>query len=156
LGAPESEKPRVRVGALILHDGKVVLVRHRRGASRYHLLPGGGVDGRETLAGALTREVREETGLQVSVIRPVLLSDLIDAAAPRHVVNVTFTAEVVGGQITLEPADRRVEAVDLVAPGDLGSLDLRPPMADALQDILRDWDAAPARYLGPLYRPEST
>lgn len=132
------DAPRIRVAALMLLDGKVVTVRHRAGEHRYHLLPGGGVGYGETLAEALIREVREETGLTVAVGDPVLLSDSIDPSGGRHVVNIVFLAERVGGVVTERPEDPRVEAVDLLEPEDLRGCDLRPPVADRITALLSD------------------
>ena len=150
LAAPATDStPRVRVAALILLEGRVVTVRHRAGRARYHLLPGGGVAWGETLSAALTREVAEETGLVVDVGRLLYVNDTIDPSGGRHVVNITFDAEVIGGNVTDEPADPRVEAVDLVSPDALRSLDLRPPMAVALQAALRG--DPQTTYLGSLF-----
>jgi len=140
----------VRVAALIVIEGKVVLVRHRVGALSYHLLPGGGVNYRETMAHAAEREVREETGLEVSIGRLLFANDTIDPSGPRHVVNLTFAATVTGGHITGTPDDHRVEAVDLVTPESLAALDLRPPMAAQLQDYLAGGEIADP-YLGSLF-----
>ena len=150
LAARVPDGPRVRVAALILLDGNVVLVRHRSGPSTYHLLPGGGVDYRETLEAALVREVTEETGLHIEVGRPLLISDTIDPRGSRHVVNITFASTVVGGEITTHPQDRRVEAVELVDPSALAALDFRPPIADAIAELITAGDG-PARYLGSLF-----
>lgn len=136
----------------MLMDGKVVLARHRAGASTYHLLPGGGVRYRETLEEALRREVAEETGLVAKVVRPLFINDTIDPSGRRHVVNLTFWAEVSGGEITACPDDRRVEAVDLVEPASLSGLDLRPPLADAIGNALATGiEVCETRYLGPLF-----
>jgi 8-oxo-dGTP diphosphatase len=151
LAARVPDVPRVRVAALILYGGKVVLVRHRARNSSYHLLPGGGVDYRETLAEALVREVAEETGLDVEIGSPVLINDTIDPAGSRHVVNITFRATVVGGEITHTPLDARVEAVELVDPVELASLDLRPPLAEAIAGVL-DGTTMSTSYLGSLFR----
>lgn len=148
--ARASERPRVRVAALMVLDGRVVLVRHRAGASSYHLLPGGGVNYRETLEAAVLREVREETGLEATLGPLLFASDTIDPSGSRHVINLTFAANITGGQITDTPEDARVEAVDLVSPASLSDLDLRPPMAEALQDYLAG-RRIQSGYLGSLF-----
>ncbi|TLM74038.1 MAG: NUDIX hydrolase, partial [Actinobacteria bacterium] len=132
----------------------VVTVRHRAGAHSYHLLPGGGVAYGEALADALVREVAEETGLRIEVGAPLLLSDTIAPDGGRHVVNVTFAADVTGGAVTDRPDDPRVEGVDLVALERLTELDLRPPVARELVEALSAGPDARARYLGPRYTPE--
>ncbi len=152
MAAPVSSWPRVRVAALIALDGRVVTVRHRAGQARYHLLPGGGVDYREPLATALQREVLEETGLTIEVGRPLLLSDTIDPAGPRHVINILFAAVVTGGAITSEPSDPRVECVDLFTPEELNSIDLRPDWASSIESILNLGDDYVAEYLGSLFK----
>jgi 8-oxo-dGTP diphosphatase len=129
LAAQESETPRIRVAALLTYHDAIVLVRHRKGDATYHLLPGGGVQRGETLVEALTREVAEETGLAVDVGDLVVANDTIAPDGSRHVVNLTFRADIVGGSIATEPVDDRVESVELVEPERLKGLDFRPPIA---------------------------
>jgi len=68
MAATEGHTPRVRVAAraLIIRDGAVLLQVCRIGGLQIHLLPGGGQEPGETLAEAVVREVREETGLVVA------------------------------------------------------------------------------------------
>lgn len=155
MARPVSDRPRIRVAALIEIADKIVVVRHATGSLRYHLLPGGGVDFGETLSEAVTREVREETGLEVSVGAPVLISDTIAPDGGRHIVNITFACTVVGGAIGA-PEDPRVEAVDLVTREELCGLDLRPPMATAVVALLESSEPCGAHYLGSMYTPEPT
>jgi 8-oxo-dGTP diphosphatase len=62
------ERPIVGVGAVIVDDGKVVLIRRKYEPLKGHWsLPGGMVEIGETLEAALTREMLEETGLVVDV-----------------------------------------------------------------------------------------
>ena len=152
MAARATDRPRVRVAALMVRDGQVVLARHRAGSSVYHLLPGGGVNWGETLEQALIREVAEETGLSARIGRLLFVNDTIDPSGCRHVVNLTFEATITGGEITSSPDDVRVEAVDLVGPEQLPALDLRPPMAEALQGAIagETFDSA---YLGSLFTP---
>lgn len=154
MARPASDAPRIRVAALMSHNGKVVLARHRAGSSTYHLLPGGGVDYRETLEEALVREIREETGFEARIGAPLFISDTIDPEGSRHVVNITFLADIVGGHVLERPRDHRVQAVDLVSPDDLARLDLRPPMGDLIAAVLRTSQPPALQYLGSLFTPE--
>jgi len=151
LVAPAPDRPRVRVAAAILIEGKLVVVAHRAGGQSYFLLPGGGVEAGESLGEALVREVREETGLSIEPGVPLLINDTIDPSGARHVVNLTFAASVVGGELTDRPEDPRVESVALVDCAEITSLDLRPPFGSALVAALAAGTDARARYLGPMW-----
>jgi 8-oxo-dGTP diphosphatase len=59
---------RIGVRALVVRGSEVALVRHRGGAMPWGL-PGGGMHPHETLEEAVQREVREETGCTVRVVR---------------------------------------------------------------------------------------
>jgi 8-oxo-dGTP diphosphatase len=155
LAARASRIIRVRVAALVVLDGRVVLVRHRHGDRTYHLLPGGGVEVGEPLGDALVREVQEETGLEIRVVRPLFINDSIDPGGSRHMVNITFLTEIIGGAVTERPMDRRVEAVELVAPAALTGLDLRPPIVTHLIDALANIDVCETRYLGSVWVAEA-
>jgi len=58
---------RASVYAVILQEGKILLVRHQ--SSGKHFLPGGGIEIGEPIREALKRELREEAGMQVEVAR---------------------------------------------------------------------------------------
>lgn len=60
---------RLRACAAIIKDEKILMVCHQTPSRTYWTLPGGGVDAGETFEQATVREVKEETGLDVTVIR---------------------------------------------------------------------------------------
>lgn len=60
---------RVRAGVVLIENGKVALIERHRAGVHYYVFPGGGVDKGETPKQAAVREMKEETGLRVTVRR---------------------------------------------------------------------------------------
>lgn len=89
------------VGAVIHDDaGRILLVLRRHDPQAgYWSIPGGKVDHGESLADAVIREVREETGLVVEVGREAWVVD-IPAGEGRIFEVHDFMAEWVGGSLT--------------------------------------------------------
>ena len=99
-------RPYLAVSAAIFRNGRVLIVRRARPpAHGLYTLPGGGVELGETLEGAIIREVREETGLEIAPLALVGFREAIgrDAAGrvERHFVILPFAARWVGGVIAL-------------------------------------------------------
>jgi 8-oxo-dGTP diphosphatase len=60
-----ADRPELCVGAIALHDGNLLMIRRGHGpAAGEWSVPGGRVERGELLAEAVTRELREETGLE--------------------------------------------------------------------------------------------
>jgi ADP-ribose pyrophosphatase len=122
------DRPIVGVGAAIVIDGRVVLVRraHAPMAGAW-TLPGGTVDLGETLEAALVREMREETGLDVEVGPVLEVFDRIERDADGqvrfHHVIVDYLCRPAAGVLTA--ADDALE-VALADPTDLDRWQLTP------------------------------
>lgn len=124
-------EPRIRVAA-ILQDGETVLLVRQRGPHGEHwLLPGGGVERGETLAAALRREVREETGLLVEPGRLAILGESIAPRGDRHLVHLCFHARRTG-ELPGAPVDGVVRERRWWPLSSLGELALHPPIAAEL------------------------
>jgi mutator protein MutT len=131
-------RPSVGVGAVLIHDGKVLLIRRGKEPLRGRwVVPGGTVELGETLEQAVVREVREETGLTVRPREILTVFDRIEREAGvvrYHFVIVDFQCDFVSG--TLQAGSDAADAA-LVSPTDLPSYDLPPKALEVVQDGLR-------------------
>lgn len=67
-----------RAAAILIEDGQVAMIERRREGRLYYVFPGGHVKTGEGLEAAVIREVKEELGLDVRVIRLVAHSTYMD------------------------------------------------------------------------------
>lgn len=121
--------PIVAVGAIVFDaNGRVLLVERGKppGVGQW-TVPGGRLEGAETLAQAVAREVHEETGLVVEV-GP--LSCVVERMGDDwHFVILDYLARVIGG--TLRAGDD-ARAAKFVEGAELATL----PLTDGLVDVL--------------------
>lgn len=68
---------RIRVGVVIIDQNKILLVRmHRENSEDVYVLPGGGVEDKESIFDAAIRETKEETNLEIGIIKILYLKSL--------------------------------------------------------------------------------
>jgi ADP-ribose pyrophosphatase YjhB (NUDIX family) len=122
-----SVSPRVRVTGVLIEGGRILLLRVRDPISpssdRRWSLPGGKPEFGESIEACLKREMREETGLDVSVGKLLYVCDRI--LGSDHVVHMTFLVHRNSGHLVLgrepEPDANEILDVELVPIEDLES-----------------------------------
>lgn len=122
------DEPRVGVGAVVFHNGRVLLVqRGRPPAVGAWSVPGGRLRLGEPLGQAAEREILEETGIVIRAGKPVFTLDTIDrdeeGRVRFHYVIVDLSAEYVSG--TPRGGDDALEA-RWVSENELDELDVHP------------------------------
>lgn len=117
--------------AVIFDDAGRVLLCHRRDIDMWNL-PGGGMESGELPTNAVIREVKEETGLDVTIERLVGVYGKPD----RDDVVFTFTCNVVGGQLTVTDES---DAWQYFAPDNI-PLNTNPKQVERVYDALKPAD----------------
>jgi ADP-ribose pyrophosphatase YjhB (NUDIX family) len=136
---------RVRVAALAIRNGRILLARHVKNARTSYLLPGGGMETNETARQALARELREEAGVTSAIGD---LQYVVEARSPngsKHLLQLVFSVEIDGdvGPST----DTRVAACEWHDVESLRTLDLHPAIGAILADDIQNGGTPPCRYL---------
>ncbi|WP_298839199.1 NUDIX domain-containing protein [uncultured Roseobacter sp.] len=92
-----SKTPRIAVRAVIVHEGRLLIVNAwPDGKSDLMCAPGGGADPGTSLPENLAREVYEETGLSIEVGVPCMVNEFHDPRIGFHQIEVFFRCCIVG------------------------------------------------------------
>ena len=91
------DTPIVRPTGILIEENRILLVKQDVTEARHWALPGGRPEPGETLEQCLVREMKEETGLDVSVKELLYITDRFYQSS--HVVHILFLLEKVGGKL---------------------------------------------------------
>ena len=143
-----SKIERIRPGAkaFIVHNGKILIIKERlpgEAAEVIHDLPGGGIELGETIHDALHREVMEEVGLTIEIVRPVGCWGFVNHLPLEdvHIVCMGYQCRLIGEptiDVHNNPAEEDIfEAVWLTKEEilDSGILTKHPDMALSLENV---------------------
>ena len=126
---PDKARFRVSCFAVIERAGRVLLAR-RRDIGWWNL-PGGGLEHGETVDEALRRELREEIGAEVTIVR---LSGVYSKPRKDEVVLTFLCHLVAGAELALRTTDE-VSEIGWFAPDDLPT-DLLPKHRERVADAV--------------------
>lgn len=112
----------VGVGALVVRDGKMLLVRRAQEPGKgYWTNPGGYIEQHEPIHSTIEREVKEEAGIEARTVGIVAVRD-----QPRdiHNVYIAFEMEYVGGEPV--PDQYEVDGAGFFSPEEIAELNVAP------------------------------
>lgn len=139
------EQPAIGVGAVIVENGRVLVVQRGNdpGAGMW-AFPGGRLELGETLAEAAAREAREETGLIVEPGEVIAVAELIETDEEErvrfHYVLIDLLARPIGG--TLQAGDDSLD-VRWIGLEDVDHLPMPPRMAEVIRQVLTESEPRP-------------
>ena len=121
--------PLLATDALILFGEGIVLIRRENPPYQgFYALPGGFVEVGETVEEAARREAKEETGLDITLLKLVGVYSKPDRDPRGHVVSITYLAEGRGKLV----AGSDARSAEVFGPDNL------PPLAVDHAAIIRD------------------
>ncbi len=89
----------IRVTGILIENEKILLVKQKVNDKRNWSLPGGKLEQGETIEQGIIREMKEETGLDVEIIRLLYLCDV--SASNNTLLHISFLLKRVAGKIEL-------------------------------------------------------
>lgn len=85
--------------AIVLHEGKLLVMHRNKFGKEYDTLPGGNVEAGETPEGAVRREVHEETGMELGSARLVFIEESGQPYGTQYI----YLCDYVDGEPKLSP-----------------------------------------------------
>jgi 8-oxo-dGTP diphosphatase len=131
--------PMIGVGALILRDGRMLLVKRSKEPSKGKWsIPGGRLELGETIEEAVKREVLEECGVQIDIVRVLEVTDNIlrddDGRIRYHFVLIDMLANYLSGE---PKAQSDAEECRWATPAELAELDMNPRLRTVIMREIR-------------------
>lgn len=93
----DHKQPIAGIGAIVIHDNQVLLVKRANPPKQgLWCIPGGKIRFGETLQQAAEREIKEETGISIKAGDPYYVFDLIETEKFHYII-IDLLAEYISG-----------------------------------------------------------
>lgn len=110
----EYKNPALTVDTIIVEDNKIVLIKRLNNPYKDHwAIPGGFVEYGEKVEDAAVREAKEETGLDIELIKLVGVYSDPNRDPRGHTVTVAYLAKIIGGTIKSDSDAKDAKFIDV-------------------------------------------
>lgn len=129
---------KIRPTGILINDNKILLLDQNVNSKRKWSLPGGSLENGETIEDCLKREMREETGLDVKIIKLLYVNDFFRNNT--YVLHITFLVEKIGGSLgkTTDIDTEEIRNVKMVPIEDLEKIGFNTTFADLVKNNFPD------------------
>ncbi len=137
MDAEKNRVIRIRVGVILISGDKILLIEHFKNGRSYWLIPGGGLEYGETIAECASRELKEETNLDVMVTKFLFSSESIAPDGSRHILNLFFLGRISGDSPMRLGDEERLKSLALFDIDELDRIEFYPPIGHLVKSVLR-------------------
>ncbi|MFP4497553.1 MAG: NUDIX domain-containing protein [Vulcanimicrobiota bacterium] len=146
------DKIRIRVAVILPRDKEILLVRHVKKGRQYWLVPGGGLDPGETIEECAIREIKEETNMDIKLLKLLFVSESVSTEYERHLINLFFLGRILNPDEKIKVnEDNRVREVKFIPVSELNDMEIHPPVASFLSRAFKEDFKGPTLFLGNLW-----
>lgn len=127
---------KIRLGVVLIHDGKLLLVRQNN--RPFWVFPGGTLELEEGLEDCAIREMKEEINLDVSIEKVLYLADFMQATenGPRHTLDIFMLARYEAG-VPMMTVDENLNEMGFFTPEALAMMAVEPAVVTSR--LMIDW-----------------
>jgi 8-oxo-dGTP diphosphatase len=120
----------IRPCVVLIKDNKILVLKSKYSSGEFYLLPGGGIEGMESLKETAIRETKEETNYDIEIKKLLYLQEWIDEKSDKNVLTVVFLGKIIGGKETHlnDPALEKgnIKGIEWIDIKELNKLTLYP------------------------------
>ncbi len=129
---------KVRPSAIIIKNDCILTLRYNYQSTDVFALPGGNPDPGETLVEALSRELREELGVEVKIGDLIVCGDVIWNEIQKETHHTVFMAEIFAGIPELNSNETTALAIEWLPINSLSNFLLYPNFGRELTESIKN------------------
>jgi 8-oxo-dGTP diphosphatase len=142
----------IRPSVVLIKNNKILVLKSKYSSGEFYLLPGGSIEGMETVAETAIREAKEETNYDITIKKLLYIQEWIDLKRDKNVVYMVFLGEINGGDETYlnDPSKGNIEAIEWIDIDKLDKIKFYPKdIIPLLKKDSREGFGNPTVSLGP-------
>jgi 8-oxo-dGTP diphosphatase len=142
---------RCRPALVLLENNHVLVMKYQYGEQFIYNLPGGNPDPGELLSETISRECREELGIDVEVGQMLLMGQVSGTENRDDVLHILFEGELIGGIPELQVGETNAQEVLWLPINQLSQVTMYPNIGMELTDLLITQQKG--KYVGAIQQP---
>ncbi|MFM1836669.1 MAG: hypothetical protein RJA04_1357, partial [Bacteroidota bacterium] len=142
---------RCRPALVLLENNHLLVMKYQYGEQFIYNLPGGNPDPGELLSETISRECREELGIDVEVGQMLLMGQVSGTENRDDVLHILFEGELIGGIPELQVGETNAQEVLWLPINQLSQVTMYPNIGMELTDLLITQQKG--KYVGAIQQP---